>query len=82
MLVPDGLVKDALEVALGQGRALEILVRPDLLGADESLVVRDRLHPLGTEALKGGLVFPKVELGADQDDGHVRCVVVDLWVPL
>jgi hypothetical protein len=46
---PNCLVKDALQIPLSQGRALEILVSPDLLGTDESLVVGNRLHPLLSE---------------------------------
>lgn len=37
--LPDGLVKDALEVSLGQGGTLEILVGLDLLGAGQRLLV-------------------------------------------
>ena len=37
--LPDGLVENALEVSLGQCRALEVLVSPDLLGTHQSLLV-------------------------------------------
>ena len=80
--LPDSLVKDALEVPLRQGRALEVLVRLNLLGAHERLVVRDGLHPLLAQRLERVGVLPEVELGADEDDGDVGCVVVDLGVPL
>lgn len=36
---PDSLVKDALEVSLGQSRTLEVLVGLDLLGASQRLLV-------------------------------------------
>lgn len=79
---PNGLVKHALEVALGQGRALEVLVGLDLLRAEQGLVVRHGLHALLAQGVQGRRVFPKVELGSDEDDGDVGRVMVDLGVPL
>lgn len=79
---PDGLVEDALEVALGQGRALEVLVGLDLLRAEQGLVVRHGLHALLAQGVHGRRVFPEVELGSDEDDGDVGRVMVDLGVPL
>lgn len=79
---PDGLVEDALEVPLGQRRALEVLAGADLLGAGQGLLVRHRLHALGPQGVEGGGVFAEIELGADEDDGDVGRVVVDLGVPL
>lgn len=80
--VPNGLVKDALEVALRQGRALEVLVRPDILGAHERLVVRHGLHALLTQRFQRRGVLAEIQLRADENDRHVRCVVVDFGVPL
>lgn len=80
--LPDGLVKNALEVTLGQGRAFEVLVCPDLLGAVQGLLVCDGLHSLLAERLEGGRVFPQVKLGADEDDGGVGGMVADLGTPL
>ena len=57
-------------------------MRSDLLGHDQGLVVRDGLHPLGSQALEGGGVFSQIELGADEDDGDRRGVMVDLGKPL
>ena len=37
--IPNSLIKHALEVALSQGRAFEVLMRTNILGAEESLVV-------------------------------------------
>jgi hypothetical protein len=54
----------------------------DLLGAKESLVEGDGLHALLTEGLESAGVFSEIELGADQDDGDVGSVVVDLGIPL
>lgn len=79
---PNGLIEDALEVSLGQGRALEVLVRADLLGANERLVERDGLHALRAQALESAGVFSQIQLGANKDDWDVRRVVVDLGEPL
>jgi hypothetical protein len=79
---PDGLVEDALQVALCQGGALEVLLRLDLLGHHDRLLVLDGRHLLLPQRLLGALVVSQVELGADEDDGHPRRVMVDLGVPL
>ncbi len=79
---PDGLVKDALQVALCEGRALEVLLRLDLLGDHDGLLVLNGRHLLLAQRLLGALVISQIELGADEDDGHARRVVVDLGVPL
>ena len=55
---------------------------PDLLGADESLIVRYRLHSLRPQALKSCRVLSQVKLGADQDNGNVGRMMIDLGVPL
>lgn len=57
-------------------------MRLDLLGADQSLVVRNGLHPLRTQALDGCLVLSQIELGPNQDDWNVGSMVVDLGIPL
>lgn len=79
---PNGLVEDALQVALCQCRALEVLLRLDFLGNHNGLLVLDGRHLLLAQRLLGGLVVSQIELGADQDDGHARCVVVNLGIPL
>ena len=80
--IPDGLVEDALEVALGEGRALEVLVGLDLLGAEQGLVVGHGLHALLAQGVERVRVFAEIELRSDEDDGDVGRVVVDLGVPL
>jgi hypothetical protein len=80
--IPDSLVKYALQIPLRQGRALEVLVRLDVLCALQGLVVRHGLHALLPECLERGGVFPEIELRADENDGNVRRVVVDFGVPL
>lgn len=81
-ILPDSLIKDTLEIPLGQSRALQVLVGADLLGHDQGLVVRNWLHSLGSQALQGSGVLSQVKLSTDQDDWDRRCVVVDLGEPL
>lgn len=81
-LVPDSLVKHALQVALSECGALEVLMCADLLGDGQGLLVRDGLHLAGAQGFGGGAVVSQVELGADQDDGDVGGMVLDLGVPL
>lgn len=80
--LPDSLVKDALEVSLRESRALEVLVSLNLLGTDESLLIRHGLHALLSQGVESGAVVAEIELGADEDDGNVGSVVVDFRVPL
>jgi hypothetical protein len=78
----DSLVKDALQVSLGQGRALKVLVGADFLGANKRLLVRHRLHALLAQGLESSGVLTEIELGADKDDGNVGGVMFDLGMPL
>lgn len=80
--VPDRLVKDTLQVALGECGALEVLVCADFLGHDQGLLVRDRLHLAGSQSLGCCAVVSQIELGAHQDDGDIGGVVFNLGVPL
>ena len=80
--VPDRLVKHALQVPLGERGALEVLLRLDLLGDHDGLLVLYRRHLLLPQALLGSLVVPQIELGTDEDDGHAGRVVVNLGEPL
>lgn len=79
--VPNGLIKHALQVALRQCRALQVLVGLDLLGHLQRLLVRDGGHLLRTEGLVGCRVILQIELGTHQDDRHAGRVVLDLRVP-
>lgn len=81
-IVPNSLVKDALQVALGQSGTLKVFVRLDLLSTGEGLLVRHGLHALLAERVKSGGVLTKIELGADEDDGDIRSMVIDLGIPL
>jgi hypothetical protein len=80
--IPDSLVKDTLEVSLRQSRALKVLVRLNLLGTSEGLLVRHWLHALLAQRLESRGVLPQIQLSADQDDGDVWGMMVDLRVPL
>lgn len=82
MHIPNGLIKDALQVALCEGRALEVLLRLDLLGDHDCLLVLDGGHLLLAQRLLGALIVSQIKLGADKDDGYAWRVVVDLGVPL
>ena len=82
LYIPNRLIKNTLQVPLGQRRTLKILVRLDLLSTSKRLVVGYWLHALLAERLEGCWVVAKIELGADEDDGDVWSVVLDLWEPL
>lgn len=80
--IPDGLVKDALQVSLGEGRALHVLDRLNLLGNCDCLLVLYRCHLLLSEALLGAFIIPQVQFGSDKDDGYSWCVMLNLGEPL
>lgn len=80
--IPDCLVKDTLEVALCERRALEVLLRLDFLCDHDGLLVLDGRHLLLPERLLCGFIVPKIELCAYEDDWYAGRVVVDFWVPL
>ncbi len=54
----------------------------NLLRGLEGQFVGDRLHALLAELLEGGWVVAEVKLGADQNDWNIRCVMLNLWIPL
>ena len=79
----DGLIKDLLETLLCERRALEVLVRVDLLGLCCALLVGDGAAlVLLAQLLDGVLVVAQIELRADQHDGHLCAVVGHLREPL
>jgi hypothetical protein len=80
--IPNGFIKDAFEVALREGRTFEILVRSDLLGDGQGLLVRDRLHLSLSEGFCRRGIVPQIELGTNKNDGNIGSMVLDLWVPL
>jgi len=78
----DGFIEHSLQSLLGQSRALQVLGRVDLLGQLEALLVGDRSQLLLREALNGGLVLSQIQLGSNNEDGHIGAMVVDFRVPL
>jgi hypothetical protein len=81
-LSPDGLIKNSLEIPLCEGGAFKVFDGLDLLGADERLLVCHGRHPLLGQAPDRIGVLAQIKLGADQNDGDVGCVVVNLGIPL
>lgn len=61
----NGFVKHALEAFLGQGRALEVLLRLDLFGHGTSLRLGDGLELPLAELVDSVTVVSEVELGPD-----------------
>ena len=57
-------------------------MRADLAAHLHGLLVADRFHALLAQAVERRRVLAQVELGADQDDGHVGRMVLDLGEPL
>jgi hypothetical protein len=80
--IPNSLVKNALQVSLGQSRALEVLLRLDIRSNLQGLLVCDGRHLLGAERFDGCGVLAQIELGANQDDGDAGGMVFNLGVPL
>lgn len=80
--LPNSLVKHALEIALSQSRALEVFVSLDLLGTEQGLVVGYGFHALLAEGIERSGVFSEIKLGANEDDGDIRGMMVDLRIPL
>lgn len=80
--IPNRLIKNTLQVPLGQRRALKVLVRLDVLSTSKRLVVGYWFHALLAEGLEGCWVVAEIEFGADEDDGNVWGVVLDLREPL
>jgi len=80
--VPDSFIEDTLQVSLRQGRALQVLVGPNLLRNDQCLVIRNWLHALLSQALKCSGILSQVKLCANEDNGDGWGMVIDLREPL
>jgi len=78
----DRFVEHALQIPLGQGRALKVLDRLDFFGNLHCLFVLYGLHLTLAQLLLDFWVIAQVELGADQDDRNAGCVMLYLRVPL
>jgi hypothetical protein len=80
--VPDGFVEHALEIALSEGRAFQILLSLDFPADLKSFFVLYRSGTHLPHALLGGFIVAKIELGANEDDGYSGRVVLNLGRPL
>ena len=78
----DRFIEHALQIPLGQGGALEVLDRLDLLGNLHCLLVLYGLHLTLAQLLFDFWVVAQVELGSDEDDWDAGRVVLYLGVPL
>lgn len=78
----DSLVKNAFQVPLRQGAALEVFDGPDLFGDLDGLFVLDGSHLALTQLLPHLGVVAQIELGADEDDGHAGGVMLYFGEPL
>lgn len=78
----DGLLKHLLETGLVERRALQVLDAANVLGHVRALLVRDGRKLLLGQALQRIGVVAEIQLGADQQVGSRRAVVLDLGVPL
>lgn len=76
------LIEHILELILRQGRALDILDSAQLLSHPLAILPPNRAHLLLAQLLLDALVVAQIGLGADDQAGHARAVVVDLWEPL
>lgn len=82
LLLPDGFVEDALEIALSQGGALQVFDSFNVFGDLHSLLMGDRRHSLLTQTFLGRLVVTEVKLCAHQNYGNGRRMMLNLGVPL
>ncbi len=71
-----------LETGLVEGRALDVLDGADGLGHVEALLEADGGELLLGEARLSLGVLTKIQLSADEEEGSVGAVVLDLRVPL
>lgn len=78
----DRFIKHALQIPLGQGRALKVLDRFDLLGHLYRLLILYRLHLALSQLLLHLRIIAQVELGPNKNNRHARRMVFYLRVPL
>lgn len=74
----DRLVEHVLEPLLGQRRALDVLDRAEFPCEALASLGRHRALLLPRELLEHGGVVPEIDLGADDETGDARAVVVNL----
>lgn len=80
--IPDSFIEHTLQVALCEGRTFEVLVRTDLLGHGQGLLIRYGFHLSCAEAICGRSIVPQVQLGTDENDGDVGGMMFDFRIPL
>jgi len=66
----DGLIKDFLEVFLGERRALDVAQKSEAGGEFSGLLLADRRLAASPQLDQGAGVAAEVGLGADEDDGR------------
>lgn len=76
------LVKNILQLVLGQSRTLNIFNSAELLRHAVAVFFTNRLHLLPGELLPHAGVVAQIGLGADDKTGHTGAVVVHLREPL
>lgn len=75
------LVKDILQLVLREGAALDVLDRTKLLGHPLAILLPHGLHFLFRQLLTHAGIIPQIDLGADDEAGHARAVVVYFGEP-
>lgn len=56
--------------------------RRDITRHTSGLLIRDRYHPPLTQLFNSLRIFPQIQLGTDQDERNIRCMVTNLGIPL
>ena len=77
----DGFIEDVLQTSLSEGAALHVLHATQFLRQIFGLFFGDGSHPLVLETSEGVRILAQVDLGADQEFGHIGAVVRDFGVP-
>ena len=80
--IPDSFVEHTLQIALCKGRTFEVLVRTDLLGHGQRLLVRYGFHLSCAKAVCGRSIVSQVQLGTDEDDRDIGGMMFDFRIPL
>ena len=80
--IPDSFIEHTLQVALCEGRTFEVLVRTDLLGHGQGLLVRYGFHLSCAKAICGRSIVSQVQFGTDEDDRDIGGMMFDFRIPL
>jgi hypothetical protein len=79
---PSYLIEHVLELVLRQRRALDVLDCAQLSRHPLAVLALDRRHPLLGQLVLDRVVFPQIDLRADNQTRHARAMVVHLGEPL